>query len=149
MSGVRVSVEIEAPPSVVWADVRNIASHVEWMADAEAIRITSEATEGTGVVFECDTKVGPIRLTDKMQITEWVDEKSMGVKHAGVVTGSGVFTLEPLDGGTRTLFTWQESLQFPWWLGGPIGREIGGRIALTPIWKRNLKRLQARFAQSV
>ena len=41
------------------------------MADAVAIRFETEQTRGVGTKFLCDTKVGPIRLTDQMEITEW------------------------------------------------------------------------------
>ena len=57
--------------------------------------------------------------------------------------GFGVFTLEPLAGGTRTTFTWAESLDYPWYLGGRIGAAVSARLLLTPLWRRNLKRLQA------
>ncbi len=67
----------------------------------------------------------------------------MGVRHSGIVKGSGVFTLEPLAGGTRTTFTWAESLDYPWYLGGRFGAAVAGRLLLTPLWRRNLKRLQA------
>ncbi|MFZ9807759.1 MAG: hypothetical protein ACO3EJ_07020, partial [Ilumatobacteraceae bacterium] len=87
--------------------------------------------------------VGPIRLTDKMEITEWVPGKAMGVKHIGIVTGTGVFTLEPIANGTKTLFQWEEELVFPWFLGGPLGAFIGGKIVLRQIWKRNLRGLAA------
>ena len=56
-----------------------------------------------------------------MEITEWVPGSAMGVRHSGIVTGTGVFTLEPLAGGTRTRFTWAESLDFPWYFGGRLG----------------------------
>ncbi|NQV97989.1 MAG: hypothetical protein HQ486_09345, partial [Acidimicrobiaceae bacterium] len=92
-----------------------------------------------GTAFLCDTKVGPIRLTDKMEITQWVAGSAMGVKHVGIVTGSGVFTLAPLNNATQTHFTWEEELIFPWYLGGPIGAFIGGKIVLKQIWKRNLR----------
>ena len=147
MPNVTVSTEIDGSPSEVWADVRNIASHVDWMADATEIRFTSDTTEGTGTTFECDTKVGPIKLTDVMTITSWVDEAEMGVRHVGVVTGEGRFTLEPIEGGHRTRFTWTETLSFPLWLGGPIG-EIVAKPILTAIWRRNLTRLRRRFETS-
>ena len=143
MVAIHVETELDAPPAVVWADVRHIPSHVEWMHDAESIWFTSTSTEGAGTSFECETKVGPIRLTDVMEITEWVDEQAMGVRHSGVVTGEGVFRLEPL-GANRTVFSWREELNFPWWLGGPIGERIGA-VVLRAIWKRNLGLLRSRF----
>ena len=143
MVAITVETEIDAPPAVVWADVRNIASHVEWMHDAESIWFTSEHKEGVGTSFDCETVVGPIRLTDRMEITEWVDEATIGVRHSGVVTGVGAFTLSPLPGG-RTLFRWAEELTFPWFLGGPVG-EVPGQLVLKAIWKRNPQHLAKRF----
>ena len=31
---------------------------------------------------------------------------------------------------------------FTWWLGGPIGAFIGGKVVLRAIWQRNLRGLQ-------
>ena len=143
MGRIEVAVEIDATPADVWAVVEPIERHVDWMADAEAIRFTGEQTRGTGTTFECDTKVGPITLTDVMEITEWEVERRMGVRHTGVVTGSGVFRLEPIDLGRRTRFVWTEELTFPWYLGGRLGEAIGGPLVMKQIWKRNLRRLKA------
>lgn len=143
MAAITVETELDAPPEVVWADVRVLSSHVEWMHDAESIWFTSDAKEGVGTTFECETKVGPIQLTDVMEITAWIEAETIGVKHSGVVTGEGAFTLSPLAGG-RTLFRWEEELSFPWWLGGPVGEPIGS-IVLKLIWKRNLQALSKRF----
>ena len=143
MSRITVSIELAASPTRVWEIVEPVERHIDWMADAVAIRFTNSQTRGVGTTFDCDTKVGPIKLTDRMEITEWVPEKSMGVKHVGIVTGTGVFTIEPLGNGQYTKFTWSEKLTFPWWLGGPIGEVIGGNIVMKAIWRRNLKKLQA------
>jgi uncharacterized protein YndB with AHSA1/START domain len=143
MSLIRVAVDIAAPPAEVWADVRQIDRHVEWMHDAESITFTSREVSGVGTSFDCATKVGPIRLTDKMEITAWETDQRMGVRHVGLVEGVGEFTLTPTDNG-GTHFTWEEQLTFPWWLGGRVGGVIGGRI-LKRIWRRNLKLLAARF----
>lgn len=140
MSTIRVSTVIDAPPARVWASVEDIASHVDWMHDAEAIRFTSERHSGVGTTFDCDTKVGPIRLTDRMEISEWVDGEAMGVRHVGVVTGAGRFTLRPV-GTHHTEFTWEEQLTFPWWLAGPLGARVGAPV-LTRIWTRNLAALR-------
>ena len=143
MSRITVSIELAASPARVWEIVEPVERHVDWMADAVAIRYTNSQTRGVGTAFDCDTKVGPIKLTDHMEITEWVPEKSMGVKHVGIVTGTGVFTIEPLGNGQYSKFTWSEELTFPWWLGGPIGEVVGGNIVMKAIWRRNLKKLQA------
>ena len=138
MPRIRVSTELPASPAVVWDDVRDLGSHVEWMADAESITFTSAATSGVGTTFDCETKVGPIRLVDRMEVTEWVEGTTIGVRHVGLVTGTGRFTLAPSGAGTR--FTWDEELAIPWWLGGPVAA-----VALRLVWLRNLRRLRRRF----
>ncbi len=143
MGVIRVSTELAAPPALVWADIRRITTHVEWMHDAVEIRITSDRVEGAATTFDCETRVGPFRLTDRMEITEWIDDRVMGVRHVGLVTGEGRFTLDPL-GDDRTEITWEETLTFPWWLGGRLG-ELVGRLVLTRVWSRNLRTLAARF----
>jgi carbon monoxide dehydrogenase subunit G len=143
VSSIEVSTEIDASPAEVWAEVGRIDRHVDWMLDAESITFTSATTSGTGTTFDCVTKVGPIRLVDKMEITEWRDGEVMGVRHKGVVTGSGRFTLEATAGG-HTRFTWVEDLVFPWWMGGPVGGVVGGRI-MKLVWRRNLSKLKRRI----
>ncbi len=133
----------DASPAEVWRDVQDISSHVEWMADAAAIRFLGDQTSGAGTRFECDTKIGPITLTDIMEITEWVPGKVMGVRHSGIVTGVGRFTLKKARGG-RTQFQWREKLVYPIWMGGPIGAFVSQPV-LRWVWRRNLKRLAARF----
>lgn len=143
MGGIRVSIDLDATPATVWSVVEPVERHVDWMADAVAIRFETEQTRGVGTRFLCDTKVGPISLTDEMEITRWEPERAMGVRHTGIVTGSGVFTLEPIDLGRRTRFTWTEDLRFPWYLGGRLGELVGGQLVMKAIWRRNLKRLRA------
>jgi hypothetical protein len=137
---VRVDITIDAPPERVWDEVEDIGRHVEWMADAAAIRFTSRSRRGIGTTFDCETRVGPVRLTDRMEVTAWRAGHLMGVRHVGVVTGTGRFTLEsPRRGQTR--FTWEERLRYPWWLGGPLGGVIGDRV-MARIWRRNLTGLK-------
>lgn len=138
---IRVSVDIAAPVQKVWDIVEPVERHIDWMADAVAIRFQTEQTRGTGTTFFCDTKVGPIKLVDVMTITAWEPGKVMGVKHTGVVTGTGEFTLDAID-ASHTRFTWTESLTFPWWLGGPLGAFVGGQIVMKAIWRRNLRELK-------
>ncbi|HSH59288.1 MAG TPA: SRPBCC family protein [Acidimicrobiales bacterium] len=141
-ASVSVSIMIDAPPSEVWDDLRDIASHTAWMQDAVAIRFTSDQQEGVGTTFEADTKVGPFRLSDPMEVTEWQEARCMAIRHGGVVTGTGRFGLEPAAGG-RTRFTWDEELSFPWWMGGPAGALAAGQV-LRLVWTRNLANLKRR-----
>jgi Polyketide cyclase / dehydrase and lipid transport len=142
MSAIAVATDITASPAELWSRLESIESHVDWMADAVAIRFESEQESGVGTTFLCDTKIGPVRMTDRMEITEWSPGRAMGVRHTGIVTGSGVFRLEPLAGGTRTRFTWTEFLTFPWYLGGRLGAAFAARFVLGHLWQRNLKRLK-------
>ncbi len=141
MGRICVSIDINAGTQRVWEIVEPIERHVDWMADAVAIRFKTDHTRGTGTQFYCDTKVGPINLVDEMTITSWVPHKAMGVTHTGVVTGIGEFTLEPLS-PTSTRFVWTEELVFPWWLGGNLGALTGGHIVMKAIWRKNLRNLK-------
>lgn len=142
MSRLDVAIDISARPEDVWQVVERVEDHVEWMHDAVAIRFETDQHRGVGTSFLCDTKVGPFKLVDHMEITEWTPQSEMGVRHLGVVTGTGRFTLTPIDLGRRTRFAWQESLEFPWWLGGRLGALVGGRAVLRPLWKHNLASLK-------
>ncbi len=147
MATIGVSTVVPAAPETVWEDLRHIGRHVDWMADAYAIRFETEATEGVGVRFECATRVGPIRLTDRMEVTEWRDAEVMGIRHAGTVSGTGQFRLTPCQGPAgeiHTRFEWTETLRFRWWLGGPLGA-AAARPVLRAVWARNLRRFASRF----
>jgi hypothetical protein len=142
----KVSTIIHAAPALVWADVRDLASHVEWMDDALRIRFRSPQTSGLGTTYDCDTAVGPFRVKDRMEITQWQEGRVIGVRHRGVVRGRGRFVIERARRG-RTRFTWDERLRFPWWLGGPIGARIG-RPVLKRVWRHNLANLRNRVEAS-
>jgi hypothetical protein len=140
---VRGEVVVAAPVDVTWAALADIASHVEWMADAESIVFTSEQRRGVGTTFECRTKVGPFATVDKMTVTEWVDGSRLGVAHSGIVTGTGVFDLTA-EGPQATRMGWTEALRFPIFLGGAAGAFVAKPV-LRRIWRGNL----TRFAQLV
>jgi carbon monoxide dehydrogenase subunit G len=134
---------IERPPAAVWDRLADIADHVTWMADAAAIRFTGDQREGVGTAFDCETRVGPLRTVDRMEVTEWAPGRSLGVRHRGLVTGVGRFTLLASSDGQRTEVTWEEDLRFPWHLGGPV-TAVMARPVLRRVWSANLRRLAAR-----
>ena len=121
---IQVSTVIDAPPATVWDVVRHIERHVDWMVDAEAIRFTSDQRTGLGTAFDCETRIGPFQLTDRMEITEWQPGQTMGVRHRGLVTGQGRFTLAAA-GGRPHLFRLGRATRVPvvdGWPGGRSGR---------------------------
>jgi hypothetical protein len=137
---IRVSILIDAPPRVVWEAVRDIATHPTWMKDAVAIRFTSAHHEGVGTTFDCDTRVGPFAMTDRMEVTEWREGEVMGIRHVGMVTGTGRFTLHPAP-PDATRFEWTEELEFPHRAGGRVGGLVA-RPVLRRVWRGNLRRLK-------
>jgi len=135
-----VAVDVDAGTDDVWRVVAPIEDHVRWMRDAVAITFTTEQRRGVGTRFEVATKVGPLRLTDHMTVTEWIEGECIGVRHTGLVTGAGRFLLVPITEAT-TRFSWTEELRFPWWLGGRVTAAVAGPV-LGAIWRRNLRTLK-------
>jgi hypothetical protein len=60
----------------------------------------------------------------------------MAVRHVGIVTGEGRFTLTPVD-GARTDLAWEETLDFPWWIPAPPAA-----VVLKQLWRGNLRRFE-------
>jgi len=137
---IRATATMAASPEQVWAVIEDVESQTRWMEDAAAIRITSSQRSGVGTTFDCDTQVGPFRLLDRMEVTEWDPPRVLGIRHTGIVTGRGRFLLETAGGGTR--FTWDEDLTFPWWMAGPAGGTVATPL-LRRVWNRNLRNLKS------
>jgi hypothetical protein len=139
MATIQISKEINVSPQVLWEELRHINRHVNWMNDAVSITFISPATEGVGTKFSCLTKVGPLKTTDIMSITQWEEERTMGVAHVGLVKGTGTFHIEPHMEGS--IITWKETLSFPLFFLGALGA-LAATPLLTYIWKQNLTNLK-------
>lgn len=139
---IEVSVDIDAAPAVVWQFVEQIDRHIEWMSDAKSITFVGTQTSGIGTRFVCATRIGPITLSDRMEVTEWTAGSRIAVHHSGAVTGSGAFELSPIGAGQQTRFGWAEELRFPWYLGGRLGELLGGAALIRWVWRRNLNHLK-------
>jgi hypothetical protein len=146
MVTLRVATQVPAARPKVWDELARIEDHVTWMMDATAIRFQGPQRQGVGTRIECDTKVGPLRLTDMMEVTEWETGKAIGVRHFGAVSGSGRFSL--LDApGPATVVTWEERLSFPLWLGAGVGAQCA-KPFFALLWRGNLRRLGRRVVES-
>lgn len=139
---VRVSITIDEPIDVVWAEIADLSGHGEWMADAEQIEFVSSSTSGVGTVMRVPTRVGPLVTEDWIIVTEWIEGVRIGVVHVGLVTGAGAISLSPSDDGTDV--EWDEQLDLPVVFGGRLGERIA-RPVLEAIWRSNLRRLAGRF----
>lgn len=142
MIAIRAEIVVEAPLETVWADLADIGSHIEWMMDAVAIRFTSSGELGVGSTFDVATRLGPIRLNDPLEITEWQPARALAVRHGGAVTGTGRFTVESV-GESRTRMIRVERLSFPWWIGGPLGEVVATPILRT-LFRASLRAFAAR-----
>jgi hypothetical protein len=145
MVHVRVCTTIDAPPFRVWYEVRQLDRHVGWMDDAVHIRFVDGQREGVGTRFECETKIGRLRTTDRMIVTEWNPERSITVVHQGRITGLGRITLRTRRHGS-TRCCWDERITFPWWLGGPVAGLVAWPV-LRRTWQRNLANLKRSFEE--
>ena len=102
---IEVSTIIYKPIEVVWDEVKIMKNHVNWMQDAAKIDFISENEAGIDTKMNVLTKVGPIKLTDIITVTEWKEKESIGVIHEGIVTGEGIFYLTAVSYTHLTLPT--------------------------------------------
>ena len=138
-----ISVGIDAPVDRVWAEVVDFTAHSEWMEDAHAIRFGTDQREGPGTVLLIDTRMGPLRTTDRFEITEIEPMRSVAGRHTGLFRGEGRFELSSPSPG-RTWLVWRERIRFPWLFGGPAAALVG-RVVLRRVWSRNLATLKRRI----
>jgi hypothetical protein len=134
-----------APPERLWAELADLVSHSEWMADAGTVRFVTDQRSGVGTQMRVPTRIGPLRTSDLMTVVEWEEGRAIGVEHSGAVSGVGRF--EVARSGQGSQLRWTETLRFPWWLGGPVGARLA-RPILKRIWAGNLRRLGERLAVS-
>lgn len=135
-----VSTEIAAPIKEVWKHAADFESHTEWMADAASIEFLTDERSGVGTTMAVETRVGPLRTVDVIEVIDIDEPRRITVSHRGLFTGTGEFRLEEV-GPVKTRFTWHEQLYFPWYFAGPIGERVA-RPILAAIWRANLKRFR-------
>ena len=140
---ISVEITINASLDEVWNEVSKIENHSNWMKDAEKIYFQTDKKSGVGTKIKVLTKIGPIKLNDFMTFTKWENKKAIGVDHVGMVTGVGEMQFHEIS-EKKTKFKWIETLNFPFYLGGPIG-EYFGKPILEFIWKQNLNNLKEMF----
>lgn len=141
MSRIKVARRISQPPDRIWAALADLESHSHWMKDAEQVVITSDQSWGVGTTMEVETRVGPFRTNDMMEVVAWEAPTYIEVVHRGLIEGRGRLGVEGQDDDRCGMVTWSETLSFPWWLGGSVASWIASPV-LRAIWRGNLKRLE-------
>lgn len=117
----------------------DLKSHTGWMRDARSIEFTSERQRGEGTRMEVLTVIGPFRTKDILEVVGWAEGRSIDVRHEGLVNGEGTLQVEAVGEGSRV--AWDETLSFPWWLGGQVTAWLA-RPVLAAVWRGNLRRLE-------
>lgn len=144
MAEIALSVDVAAPPEVVFDALTDWTSQGEWMTGT-TVRVTAGDGQSVGSQILARTALGPLGFDDPMEITGWDRPKRVQVHHLGrVVRGDGVFEVEALaDGSSR--FHWVE------WLDLPLGRLglLGFTVARPLLARAILPSLRAfaRFAE--
>lgn len=120
---ITVSVDVDAPVETVWREVTDWESQGEWMLGTE-VKVTRGDGRSVGSEVAATTGVGPLRVTDTMEIVGWDPPHRATVRHTGrVVRGSGVFSVLARhgDGREASTFVWSERLDLPLGTLGALG----------------------------
>ncbi len=145
LSLVLSQISIDAAPETLWGHLVDFESHSEWMSDAVSVEYVDEQRSGPGTRLRVPTRIGPFLTTDLMTVTRWEENRVLEAHHEGAVTGIGRFEIIPSGEGSTLI--WGEELNFPWWLGGPIGHAVAKPI-FRRVWRKNLQRLKERVEAS-
>ncbi len=116
-----VPVDVDAPAAAVWRKVTDWEGQGDWMLGTR-VRISGEGDgRRLGATLAAFTGIGPLGVTDRMEIVEWTPPRRCVVRHLGrVVRGDGVFEVVPLD-AERARFLWSELLDLPLGRLGALG----------------------------
>jgi hypothetical protein len=108
-----VPVDVAAPAELVWRTVTDWANQGEWMLGTRVRPTSGDDGRRLGATLEAVTGVGPVGVTDRMEVVEWAPPRRCVVRHLGrVVRGEGVFEVLPV-GAERARFVWSELLDLP------------------------------------
>ncbi len=129
-STIRNAVEIHTEISVptdraqTWELLIDLQKQPEWMKDALSIEQLTDGPVGVGTVMRVPTQILFLRTTDRMEVTAFDPLEKWSVKHIGLVTGEGTFSLRDDEAGRGTIVHWHERLSAPLGILGRIGMTL-------------------------
>lgn len=137
MARVEVSTLIRATPDRVWEILADLEGQKTWMVDVRRLEVTSEQKSGAGTMVMVTSELFGLPLVkDVMEITGWMPNRELGVRHVGQFKGTGAFVLEPVEGGTKVV--WWEDFDAPLGPLGELGHRLLVRPHLTKVFSRSL-----------
>ena len=118
MAQFRVSVDVRAPASRVWAELVDWPKHGDW-APLTVVRVTTPHAEGLGAGFVARTGIGPLAFDDPMTVVHWqppagddpgdAPGRCDVEKHGRVVLGRAWFEVIPQP-GRHSRVVWHEDV---------------------------------------
>ena len=109
---VEAAVEIDAPPAVVWRELLDFRSYRDW--NPLLRRVRGDPVEGARIrALLSQPGLPPVVIVPEViaradeRELRWVSDSPL----PGVLTAEHTFLLTPLEDGTRTRFTQQESFE--------------------------------------
>ncbi len=141
-NAVEIHTEITVPSDrqKTWDLLVDLELQPVWMKDALSIEKLTEGPVGVGTVMRVPTQILFLRTTDRMEVTEFELLSRWAVKHVGLVTGEGAFSLHDAPEGSGTIVHWHERLSAPL---GIIGRF--GMTLLRPVLRHQFHSDLVRF----
>jgi len=139
-----VTVDVDAPQQTVWDALVDWPRQGEWMP-ATKVRVVGGSGRGVGGRIEARTGLGPLRVLDRMTITEWQPPHRCAVEHVGrVIRGSARFEVRP-HGERRSRLVWSEQLLAPFGLPDAVAGLLL-RSATALVIRTGLRRLSRQVA---
>jgi carbon monoxide dehydrogenase subunit G len=105
---------LPCPPDEAWAVLMDWERQADWMLDADRVEVVSSHREGVGVWLAVKTRIfGIPAFTEPMEVTGWDPPRRLTIRHGSAVAGTGTWSLEPVQDGTRFVWTEDISLAVP------------------------------------
>lgn len=136
--------DLTASPERAWSSVERWEEQSRWIRDAVWVRLLTPERAGVGTRIEVKNRVLHVPLfTEQLEVVGWDPPRRMVMAHRSFVRGTGIWSLEPVDGSTR--FTWTEELSLPIPILGELALLVY-RPFLRRLMRRSLANLQAVIA---
>jgi uncharacterized protein YndB with AHSA1/START domain len=133
-------IEVDAPPSAVWAVLADPPTYEEWVVGNKEIRDYDPKWPAAGTEFHHKVGFGPVSVKDKTVSLEAVTARRLAMNVRAFPAGQGVVTFDLTETGGGTHVRMEE---LP--AGGPVKRVWPALVPLVKVRNaetlRRLKRL--------